>query len=116
MADHQLPGLAEGFDDGQHVLVIGLCDVVGEPGHSVPAAEHQGVVFVFAAFQVGDHVVQDEGDARVGFDLRGVGHREGAERNAVFEKGFQILKQSHAVDGIDRYYRYFFCHDRKGLK
>lgn len=76
------------------VDVVRFLRVLLEDRHGVAAGEYQGVEFVFASFEVGDHVVGDQRDARIAFDLFRIRYGEYFAGNPVFIKCFQVLEQS----------------------
>ena len=92
VSDQKLAGLAEGLKNAQHVLIVRGRSLFGKAGNGISATEDNGIVFCFVSFQLGHRIVQRDRNARIGADVRRVSDRKGAERNAVFEKIFCILK------------------------
>ena len=109
--DHDFPFFAECFQYGHQVDVVRFLRVLLEDRHGVAAGEYQGVEFVFASFEVGDHVVGDQRDARIAFDLFRIRYGEYFAGNPVFIKCFQVLEQAEPVYRIDGHDSYFLCHD-----
>lgn len=99
------------FSTAIRSTLYGFSSVLLEDRHGVAAGEYQGVEFVFASFEVGDHVVGDQRDARIAFDLFRIRYGEYFAGNPVFIKCFQVLEQAEPVYRIDGHDSYFLCHD-----
>ena len=101
VADHQFAFLPETLQYGHQILIPGIRGVLSEDRNGISAGENQRIVLLLVSFQIGDHSVDGQCDARVGADLPRGGYGEYLVGNLVFIKCFQILEQPHPVYGID---------------